>query len=290
MISSVRTEGASLGALSSIGIGGVARELWQPHTLGGLADAVRSTRGRQPFFLGGGCNTLFPDGEFERPVIATGELTDVEISGCRVRVEAGVRIDRLIRATVEAGLAGLEGLVGIPGTAGGGTVMNAGGSGGNIGDAIVRVEAVDLESGEIHSIEGREIPWAYRSWGLSGLAVAAVEFQLSNSDRDRLRERSRQIFLKKSRTQPLAQQSAGCVFKNPAGRSAGAMIEQLGLKGARRGGAAVSERHANFIVNQDGAARAADVRELIAFLQDEVEREFGLRLETEIVIVEACLQ
>ncbi len=284
----------ALASATSIGVGGSARELWTPADVDELCDVVGRLRGRDPFFLGGGCNTLFPDGAFERPVVTTDRLRQLDIhtsddstGGVRVRAEAGVRLDGMVRATLESGLEGFEHLVGIPGTVGGAIVMNAGGKGGSFGERVVEVGIVSLASGELERRLGSEIPWRYRSWGLEGYAVAWAEFELRRGDVAELRRRAKETFHAKNRVQPLAHASAGCIFKNPPGDSAGALIDRSGLKGLRRGGAMVSEQHANFIVNIDGTASAADVLELIAIVRDRVQEQSGVRLEPEIVIAEA---
>jgi len=272
-----------LSELTSMKMGGDASEFHVPRDSSGFERLLGELRGRRPFILGGGCNTLFPDGRFDRPVVSTAKLKKVEIDGESVRAEAGVRLDLLIRQCIAAGLGGLEGLVGIPGTVGGATAMNAGGHGGSFGDRVAEVGLLPLDGGSLVRMPGREIPWRYRSWNLAGLAVGWVRLALVRADATELRKRARQLFLRKSRTQPLAHPSAGCVFKNPRGGSAGAMIESLGLKGERRGGAIISDRHANFILNERGDGSSADVVELIRFVRERVRESCGVWLETEIV-------
>ncbi len=273
-----------LSELTSIKIGGSAAEFCVPQTLEEFSQVLGDLQGRDPFLLGGGCNTLFPDAEFSRPVISTAKLRNVEIDGTSVYAEAGVRIDLLIRQAITAGLAGLEGLVGIPGTVGGATAMNAGGHGGSFGDSLVELGLLPLDGSPLVRMNGSDVSWGYRSWNLEGYAVGWVRMELAHADEKELRGRARDYFLKKSRSQPLAQPSSGCVFKNPEGDSAGAIIERLGLKGLRHGGAIVSERHANFILNENGEASASDVLTLIQQVRERVHAECGIWLETEIVM------
>lgn len=274
----------SLAQETSFRIGGEAVEYHAPSSLGGFQKVLRALKGRRPFLLGGGCNTLFPDGAFERPVISTVKMRGLEIDGNCVRVECGVRLGTLIGRTIEAGLGGLEGFVGIPGTVGGAVVMNAGGSGKSFGDRVKELGLLSLDSGEVIRLPGDRVPWSYRSWNLTGYAVGWVSLELEPEGSPELRRRACEFFLWKRDRQPLEKPSAGCIFKNPPGRSAAALIDDLGLKGLRRGGAMVSERHANFIVNPEGKARSEDVIELIREIQKQVEAAHGIRLETEIIL------
>lgn len=276
-----------LSELTSIKIGGTAAEFHVPETIEAFARLLAELRDARPFVLGGGCNTLFPDGRFERPVVSTAKLQRVEIDGTSVVAGAGVRIDILIRRAIASGLGGLEGLVGIPGTVGGATAMNAGGHGGCFGDHVAEIGLVSLQDGGLQRVPGPDVPWGYRSWNLEGFAVGWVRLELEPADPDVLRCRAREFILKKSRSQPLSQPSSGCVFKNPGSGSAGALIDAAGLKGERIGGAMVSERHANFIVNDGTQATASDVLALIRRVREKVHATSGVALETEIVLAGA---
>jgi UDP-N-acetylmuramate dehydrogenase len=275
-----------LAARTSFKIGGRAKELYQPESLGELQEILRALRSsaRAPYILGGGANTLFPDGDYSRPVISTGRLRRLERRGETLHAECGVRLNRLLRESIEQGLGGLEGLAGIPGTAGGAVAMNAGGSGWSLGERVKRLGFLPLDGGDLVVLEGRDLPWRYRSWGLEGGVAAWVELELRPDHPERLRQATKDFLRRKARTQPLGLPSAGCVFKNPPEGSAGRWIDALGLKGLRRGGACVSEQHANFIVNAEGRARASDVLSLVDEVRSSVLRAFGVRLETEIVI------
>lgn len=282
-----KRHGVQLSTETSFQIGGLAGEFYQPRSVGELGTLLKGLGTQRPFLLGGGCNTLFPDGSFGRPIVSTTSLRRVEVREGTICAEAGVRIDSLTRTAIECGLGGLENLVGIPGTVGGATVMNAGGAGWNLGDHVREIGVLGLQDGALERIGGDEVPWGYRSWNVEGRAVAWVVFDLVPVPTAELRKRARELFRGKRRSQPLGAPSAGCVFKNPPGRSAGALIDSLGLKGLRRGGAAVSERHANFIVNGEGRASCADVLALIEEVRARVEKAFHVRLETEIVVATA---
>jgi UDP-N-acetylmuramate dehydrogenase len=170
---------------------------------------------------------------------------------------------------------------GIPGTVGGAVCMNAGGRWGQFGDVVRRVDLLTPE-GEVRSAEAADLHLGYRHAELGGAIVLAVELMLTPDDPQRVSERFREIWRCKKDSQPLADKSAGCIFKNPAnGSPAGALIDAAGLKGARNGGAYVSARHANFIV-ADHYAKASHVMGLIDHVRDEVARCFGVDLELEI--------
>lgn len=278
--------GVPLGRRTSFRIGGIAKEFYAPGTLDELKEclALVAARGRTPFILGGGANTLFPDGEFQRPVISTENLRRIDVEGRVIRAECGVRLTKLIQTAIRHGLEGLEGFVGIPGTAGGAVAMNAGGAGWAFGDRVRDLGLLRLDGGPHLELKGHEVPWSYRSANLKNWVVAWVTLDLAPGNAGDLRAAARELILKKSAAQPLADASAGCIFKNPPGVSAGRCIDQLGLKGLSRGGAKVSERHANFIVNESGSARAQDVLALLEDVRGRVEASFGVWLETEIVL------
>jgi UDP-N-acetylmuramate dehydrogenase len=272
--------------LTSFKIGGTASEFYAPGDLESFRNILRDLRllGKTPFLLGGGANVLFPDGEYPRPVIFTGSLRGLEISGNTIRAECGVRLNTLLRAALERGLAGLEGLVGIPGSAGGAVMMNAGGGGFSFGDRVKELGLLPIDGGPLVRLKGNEVCWSYRDANVRGYAVAWVLLELRPANLAKLKFRVQDLMRRKRETQPLSFPSAGCVFRNPEGASAGKLIEALGLKGMQQGGARVSERHANFIVNANGSARAQDVVSLLKEVRDRVERSFGVRLETEIVL------
>ncbi len=281
-----RRAGVALATRTSVGIGGEAGEFYAPRHVEELREVCLrlAEEKREPHVLGGGCNTLFPDGPFRRPVISTENLRGISIEGSRIAAGAGERLQVLIRTAIEAGLGGLEHFVGIPGTAGGAAVMNAGGSGRSFGDLVEKVEGLCRKTFEPVILDGRSIAWGYRTSGLGDLVVTSVDLLLQPTPTGVLRERARLLLRRKAERQPLSFPSAGCVFKNPPGASAGALIERAGLKGAREGGALVSPRHANFIVNETGQATARDVMTLLETVRESVHREFGVRLETEIVL------
>ena len=279
----------SLAKSTSFRIGGRAAEFYEPQDPAELASVLSTVAGRDAFLLGGGCNTLFPDGEFQRPVVSTVRMRRIEIDGDRIYAECGVRIGTLVGKAIEAGLSGLEGFVGIPGTVGGAVAMNAGGVDAGFGDCVESLGLVRLADGRLEERDGRDVPWTYRSWNVLGYAVAWARLRLGRSTPKELRSRARDCFFRKRNSQPLSEWSAGCIFKNPPGHSAARLIDELGLKGLRRGGAEVSTTHANFIVNRDDAT-AEDVCELIAEIQRRVWNAHAIELKTEIVLPSECAQ
>jgi len=282
----IQKEQISLARLTSFQIGGTASEFYAPGDLETFRRILHQLRiaGKTPFILGGGANTLFPDGEYTRPVIFTGKLRDLEISGNTLRAECGVRLNTLLRAALQNGLGGLEGLVGIPGTTGGAVMMNAGGSRFSFGDHVKELGLLPIDGAPLLRLRGNEVCWSYRNANVRGYVVAWVLLELWPDSLDKLRLRVQELMRLKNETQPLGLPSAGCVFRNPPGASAGRMIDSLGLKGMQQGGAKVSERHANFIGNANGSARSQDVVSLLKEVRNRVEMSFGVRLETEIVL------
>lgn len=206
----------------------------------------------------------------------------IEIDGTRVRAGGGALLSNVTSQTVRAGLAGLDTLVGIPGTIGGALHGNAGGRSGDIGQ-YARSVRVLTETGELFTRREDELSFAYRQSSLNELIILDAEFELFHDDPGEITRRMRKLWIMKKATQPLTFQSAGCIFKNPRGMSAGLLIDRAGLKGTRVAGAEVSDRHANFIVAHDGA-KAADVLQLIDLIRAKVSEQFGVDLELEIKI------
>ncbi len=281
-----RPRATALAPRTTFRIGGSARCYYAPATVAEFrAVLVRVAReSSAPFFLGGGANVLFPDGEFDRPVISTEKLRGVEVRGRTIRAEAGVRLNTLIKTAIQAGLSGLEYFVGIPGTCGGGVAMNAGGRYGSLGERVTELGLMPLGGGPVEVVRGDDIVWNYRSSELGGRAVAWATFELAPGSSSELRREAGAFMREKAGTQPVHALSAGCVFRNPPGRSAGELLDRAGLKGRGIGGAQFSDVHANFIINVNGDATARDVRALVDAARREVDSQFGVRLETEMVL------
>jgi UDP-N-acetylmuramate dehydrogenase len=267
-------------------LGGPAEYFAEPSSIDELAGLLRRCRQENmPVrLLGGGSNILVLDEGVPGMVI---RLTDpsfakVEIQGNVVKAGAGAKLGHLISTTVGEGLAGLETLVGIPGTVGGALHGNAGGRGGDIGQWTCHA-TVMTASGEIYEREREDLVFAYRQSSLDEPVILGAEFRLEKDDPEELTKRMQKQWIMKKASQPLGHQSAGCIFKNPRGMSAGMLIEQAGLKNTRIGGAEVSDRHANFIVAEPGAS-SQDVLRLIELVRSSVAERLGVELETEIEI------
>lgn len=283
-----------LAPLTTFKVGGPAEFLADISSEAELRALVReaSDAGIPVTPLGGGSNVLVAD-EGIRGVVVRLRLTDIErVDRETVRAGAGVTINGLVRWTIGRGLAGLEAWAGTPGTVGGAIRGNAhwGGQ-----DIATRVRSVTLAArdGSIVDVPRDEMGFAYDRSRIidTGEIVVAASFVVAEGNVEELRARARASLHYRKQTQPLAMPSAGCIFQNPspddavpAGipRSAGALIDRAGLKGLRIGGARISERHANFIVN-DGGATADDIRQLIERARDEVRRRFGVELRDEVV-------
>ncbi|GJM19365.1 MAG: UDP-N-acetylenolpyruvoylglucosamine reductase [Phycisphaeraceae bacterium] len=279
------------------GIGGGADLLARPSNAAELVRCLHIDPGLR--VLGDGANLLVDDAGVGGLVVSLQtdgfQEIDWDRGAGRVYAGAGVSLPRLIGQSVQRGLGGIAGLAGIPATLGGAVVMNAGGTFGEIGDVVAVVHAVD-RAGREHAIERARIDFGYRRSGLGHLLITGVQLALTAGDAEDLRgERQRAMDYKKG-TQPLADKSAGCCFKNPtltgdvdglgdAGQrvSAGLVLDRAGCKGLCVGGATVSEAHANFIVTSRDA-RARDVIELMDVCTARVLDTFGVALEREVVV------
>ncbi len=281
---------APLAPLATFGVGGPATVLARPDTETELAAVLDLARreGLPRLILGGGSNILFADEGFEGLVVKLGQgFQAVEPQGrTSLAAGAGASSARVLEAAAERGLAGLEGLAGIPGTIGGAVFMNAGGFGREVGPAVARLRVLDGD-GRLTTMEKTGLRFEYRRLhGLpEGAVILGVEFDLAADRPEAVRARVREALDRRSQTQPRGLRSAGSVFKNPPGLFAGRLIEDCGLKGFRIGGAEVSEVHANFIVNRDGA-KSRDILDLVRHIQAAVQERHGVALETEIKIID----
>lgn len=279
------------------GIGGRADRLAQPANLEQLRICLSEDPAAR--ILGDGANLLVDDDGVGELVVLLNQrpFTGISIDRSRGRViaGAGANLPKLILETVRQGLAGLEGLGGIPATLGGAVVMNAGGAFGQIADAVGKVHAFDRAGREV-VLERDEIDFSYRHSGLNHLVLTSIELDLREEDPVALRARLKEVMDYKKGSQPMADRSAGCVWKNPtlaaevpgighAGDrvSAGMLLDRAGCKGLAVGGASISPRHANFVVTDLGA-KARDVLGLMDQARQRVLETFGVMLEPEVVI------
>jgi UDP-N-acetylmuramate dehydrogenase len=268
-------------------VGGPAEVFFNPRDRMDLAAFLRSLPGDVPVhWIGLGSNVLVRDGGLPGVVIATyGALERLErISQTTVFAEAGVACARIAKQCVRWGLGPAEFLAGIPGTLGGALAMNAGAFGGEIWQHVVEVQTIDRRGAE-HLRAASEFQVGYRSVNApvqdEGFLAARLHFDRKPSAND---EDVRALLARRKASQPIGAWSCGSVFTNPPGDHAARLIEAAGLKGFRIGDAAVSQKHANFIVNY-GAATAADVEQLIEHVRATVERVHGVRLTPEVRIL-----
>jgi len=232
----------------------------------------------------GGSNIIVRDGGIAGVVVKLSRLNHIRVMGSNhIEAEAGVLLPRLARAAARAGLSGLEFAIGIPGTVGGSIVMNAGTREGELAPWIESVTLMGPD-GELLTLEREALRFQYRRAELPHGCVVSAQFSLRPAPPAQIEATMKRMLGVRTATQPLHSPSAGCVFKNPPGDSAGRLIEAAGLKGYRIGDAQVSERHANFIVNR-GRARSNDILTLIRHVGRQVERQFGVTLELEVKIV-----
>jgi UDP-N-acetylenolpyruvoylglucosamine reductase len=268
-------------------IGGPADVYLEPGSEADLASVVKFCAERDiPFFiLGRGSNLLVRDGGVRGVVIclAHPHFSKIEIVGERLHCGAGAKLKNVSVEAKRNNLSGVEFLEGIPGSVGGALRMNAGAMGAATFDAVESLRFMDHD-GKIHECVAGEVPVEYRTCPLlkTHIALGAV-FKCTSLPRAEIEQRMKAYSEKRWESQPAAP-SAGCIFKNPEKIPAGKLVDELGLKGTRVGGAVVSAEHGNFIVN-DGKATARDVLELIAVLKAKARAERGIELHTEVEII-----
>ena len=273
-----------LSALCTFRVGGVCDLAVFPRTREECVFALDRIReyGLPVHVLGNGSNVLFGDGRLSGVLLVTKDMTSVTWQGDCLRADCGVMLSTLAIAAAEAGYSGLEFARGIPGTLGGATVMNAGAYGGQMSDVVTESEAYDLDTGRIHTV--KDHGFGYRkSVYLSNFRwiCLGATLRLSVGNSTEIETKMREYTQHRKEKQPLEYPSAGSYFKRPEGHFAGKLIEDCGLKGYRVGGAAVSEKHAGFLINL-GDATAEDVLRLEHIVRDRVKERFGVMLEREV--------
>lgn len=282
-------ENEPLKEYSSWKAGGYAKQLYKPLNREDLSRFLKHLPANEPLlWLGLGSNTLIRDGGFPGTVIATqGALTSLEQTHLGfIKAEVGVSCASLARFSARHDLTGIEFMAGIPGTVGGALRMNAGCYNGQTWDHILEVECINRQ-GEIIIRKPTDFSIAYRhvaptqtreEWFLSGT------FTLNEGNKTDSLAMIKELLERRSQTQPINEANCGSVFRNPPQNYAARLIEHCGLKGHRIGGAVVSTKHANFIIN-DGTARAADIEQLVEFVQHRVAEETGISLIREVHII-----
>lgn len=281
-------------------IGGRADALARPGSVDELRALLAAFEGQPVRILGDGANLLVDDDGVDGLVLDLKRMAGVEFveddsgpvaSPTLIRCQAGASLPKLITECVRRGLAGIETLAGIPASLGGAVVMNAGGAFGQIADVVQTVHGLTRQ-GEPVSLPRDQINFAYRHSGLNHLIVTGIDLllrRLATEEQAGLRERLKEVMAYKKQSQPMAENSAGCYWKNPPDPadpseriSAGKLIDQCGLKGLTRRGAVVSDIHANFVVTKPGC-RARDIIELMAEVRELIRAKTGIELTPEVV-------
>jgi UDP-N-acetylmuramate dehydrogenase len=269
-------------------IGGPADAFVDANNTGDVLSVLRICRSAGvPFFvLGRGSNLLVRDRGIRGIVLRLGgEFSSVEfLDGARARAGAAMRAPQLVVACAEQGLSGLEPIVGVPGSVGGAVAMNAGTRDGEIGPLILEVEVADPEAVSVRRLDKPELAFSYREGPLKNLVALSVLLQLKPGAKGDIMAVVAHYQQRRQQTQPIHTFNVGSTFKNPPGRFAAQMIEQLGLKGHVIGGARVSPLHANFIENFAGA-KASDVLALVDLIRERARAIFGVGLELEMQVV-----
>jgi UDP-N-acetylmuramate dehydrogenase len=278
--------GVALAPLTSLGIGGTSDVLVirKHEAIPGLIRLLKDS-GTPYRFLGGGSNVLLPDGELSWVVLQLARQDpEVRFDGNNVHVDCAADLGRTVTLCAKHDLGGMDGLIGVPGSIGGALRMNAGAYGTQIGTYVREVQVYRAATGQIEILRGAEINFEYRHTSFAPDDIMlSVRLELPSKPYSEILQGIRICNEKRRASQPLNQKSAGCIFKNPPGGSAGRMIDELGLKGHHVGDARVSDRHANFFINA-GHASAADMLKLIDDVRGRVRERYGVELEEEVIV------
>ena len=266
-------------------VGGPADLYVIPEDFDEVRDVLRvcDEAGVERFVLGRGSDLLVSDDGYRGVIVAVADgLVGVSVDGTEMTCQAGVDLREASEMACELGLTGLEFACGIPGSVGGACFMNAGAYGGCVADVLKCVRVV-MPDGSIDVVDAADLELGYRRSRVAsdGLVVLSATFDLQKGDPEKIRATMDDLTRQREEKQPLELPSAGSTFKRPEGYFAGKLIMDAGLQGFQVGGAAVSKKHAGFVVNVGGAT-ATDVHAVIEHVQDEVERQFGVRLQPEV--------
>ena len=274
----------SLSTLTTYKTGGIAKLVVYPNNINNLKQMLKLIHkyNIKYFILGKGSNTLFSDKEFNGVIIKLDKLNNFKIKQTEIYVESGMILSKLVQASVKNELTGLEFAIGIPGTIGGAIYMNAGAYGNNMSN-IVKSVIVLNEKFQIKEIPLEKLKFDYRYsifQDNKNLICVAANIKLEHGNHDEIASKIKENLLKRKNSQPLEYPSAGSVFRNPEGNYDGKIIEELGLKGKNIGGAEISTKHANFIINKNNAS-SSDILNLIKLVQKEVKDKYKIDLKLE---------
>ena len=272
---------------NTYGIGGISKYLVMPEDIDDLSSLIKylNKDGIPWYVLGGGSNVILPDEDFDGAIIKLDKLNRVVIDNDIITAESGVSLGMFVNTLLDHGFVNYAHLMGIPGTLGGAIVGNAGAYNVSIFDYLISVSIIDAD-GNKKILNKEDIKYDYRYTEFKGKnsIVVAASFKGIYGDVALVQEQIQLNLEKRRNTQPLEYKNAGSVFKNPPEYSAGYLIEHAGLKGLTVGGAKVSEKHANFIINYDNAT-SRDIIKLIGIIKNTVEDKFNIELNLEQVIV-----
>ena len=268
------------------GLGGAADYFIRPNNTEQLKQVVQrcNENGIPIYVMGFGSNLLVSDAGVKGAVIKlqSEQFAQVEFNDREVTAWAGAELSKLVLTCVEKGLSGIETLTGIPGSVGGAVKMNAGGNFGDFGAAVETVALMD-GTGTVFEKSKPELEFDYRQTNITAKFILNARLKLNAGDPEQIMRTVKEIWIYKKNSQPLNTKNSGCIFKNPRGISAGALIDRAGLKGMKIGGATVSEKHANFIIAESGCT-SSDVMKLIETVRKTVKDQFDVELELEIEI------
>ena len=268
------------------GLGGPADYFISPQTTEQLKEVVERCNENEIriYVMGFGSNLLIGDDGLRAAVIKleADQFAQIKYDDQDVIAGAGAELSKLVLTCVEKGLSGIEALTGIPGSVGGAVNMNAGGNFGDVGAAVESVTLMD-SAGKVFEKSKPELAFDYRKTNITAKFVLSARLKLNSADPEQIMRTVKEIWIYKKNNQPLNTKNSGCIFKNPTGASAGALIDRAGLKGLQIGGAVVSEKHANFIIAEAGCS-SRDVTRLIEAIKQRVKEQFNVELELEIEI------
>ncbi len=295
-------ENQNMSSYSSIKTGGKADLILFPRNEAELGLIIKLTEGVISecfrYVVGGGTNTLFKEERIWVPVISfkkfdssvldvSDDYQNYKKCGDKVlKFGAGINLSKILNYSMKHNLSGCEFFYGIPGTLGGAVKMNAGSKESSVGNIVEAIDIFDL-NGSKRTVEKKDMNFSYRSLNINGIkdnyCITSVHLKLKESSKAEIAENIK-IFKERKSVQPLGEFSLGCIFKNPEGFSAGKIIEEIGFKGVSFGGASVSQKHANFIINK-GGAKPSDIIFLIDNIREKALESRGIKLDTEIKIV-----
>ena len=277
-------ENVDIATLTTYRTGGIAKLVVHPLNEKKLLLLLKTLKKEKIKFkvLGNGSNTLFSDDFYDGVIIKLDSLSEIKFTRNKVFVEAGASLIRVANMAVKKSLSGLEFATGIPGTIGGAIYMNAGAYKRDMGYIVESIKVITPKF-EIITMTNRELNFHYRTSFLQqnkGYICISAILKLQKGDKKEMQEIVKDRMQRRMESQPLEYPSAGSVFRNPEGLFAGKLIEDLGYKGLQKGGAKISEKHANFIINYNHAT-SKDIKDLIDFIKEEVKEKYNVDLKVE---------